>query len=114
VLFAMNAAAQRIDKLVIIGVGLIGGSFALAQKAAGATGTIVGVGRGHLNLEEALEFGILDRFVPLTVTGQASLRDRRWCCWPPRRAVSGAVLGDGAAPRLRTRSSPTPAALSRT
>jgi prephenate dehydrogenase len=65
VLFAMNAAAQRIDKLVIIGVGLIGGSFALAQKAAGATGTIVGVGRGHLNLEEALNLGIVDRFVPL-------------------------------------------------
>ncbi len=31
----MNAAAQRIDKLVVVGVGLIGGSFALAQKAAG-------------------------------------------------------------------------------
>ena len=61
----MNAAAQRIDKLVIVGVGLIGGSFALAQKAAAATGTIVGVGRGRINLEEAANLGIVDRFVPL-------------------------------------------------
>jgi len=61
----MNAPAPRIDKLVIIGVGLIGGSFALAQKAAGATGTIVGVGRGRINLEEAANLGIIDRFVPL-------------------------------------------------
>ena len=61
----MNASAQRIDKLLVIGVGLIGGSFALAQKAAAATGTIVGVGRGRINLEEAVNLGIIDRFVPL-------------------------------------------------
>ena len=61
----MNAPAPRIDKLVIVGVGLIGGSFALAQKAAAATGTIVGVGRGRINLEEAANLGIVDRFVPL-------------------------------------------------
>ena len=59
-------AAHRIDKLVIVGVGLIGGSFALAHKAAGATGTIVGVGRGRVNLEEAVNLGIIDRFVPLS------------------------------------------------
>jgi prephenate dehydrogenase len=61
----MNAPAPRIDKLVIVGVGLIGGSFALAQKAAAATGTIVGVGRGRINLEEAANLGIIDRFVAL-------------------------------------------------
>jgi prephenate dehydrogenase len=61
----MNASAPRIDKLVIIGVGLIGGSFALAQKAAAATGTIIGVGRGRTNLEEAANLGIIDRFIPL-------------------------------------------------
>ena len=61
----MNAAVQRIDKLVVIGVGLIGGSFALAQKAAGATGTVVGVGRGRVNLEEARNLGVVDRFVVL-------------------------------------------------
>lgn len=61
----MNAPAPRIDKLVIVGVGLIGGSFALAQKAAAAAGTIIGVGRGRINLEEAANLGIIDRFVPL-------------------------------------------------
>ena len=62
----MTTAAQRIDKLVILGVGLIGGSFALAQKAAGATGTIVGVGRERINLEEAVNLGIIDRLIPLS------------------------------------------------
>lgn len=61
----MTASVQRIDKLVVVGVGLIGGSFALAQKAAGATGTVVGVGRGRVNLEEARNLGIIDRFVSL-------------------------------------------------
>ncbi len=61
----MNAVPHRIDKLVVVGVGLIGGSFALAQKAAGCTGSVVGVGRGRLNLEEAVNLGIIDRFVPL-------------------------------------------------
>src|SRR5437879_8683437 len=61
----MNAPAPRIDKLVIVGVGLIGGSFALAQKAAAATGTIVGVGRGRINLEEAANLGIVDRYTLL-------------------------------------------------
>ncbi len=61
----MTPAAHRIDKLVVLGVGLIGGSFALAQKAAGAAGTIVGVGRGRVNLEEAANLGIIDRSVPL-------------------------------------------------
>jgi prephenate dehydrogenase len=61
----MKTPPQRIDKLVVVGVGLIGGSFALAQKAAGATGTVVGVGRGRVNLEEAANLGIVDRAVPL-------------------------------------------------
>ena len=34
-----------IGKLVVCGVGLIGGSFALALRRAGAVGRIVGVGR---------------------------------------------------------------------
>jgi len=62
---ATPPAAHRIDKLLVLGVGLIGGSFALAQKAAGAAGTIVGVGRGRVNLDEAANLGIIDRAVPL-------------------------------------------------
>ena len=53
-----------IDKLVIIGVGLIGGSFALALREAGAAGEIVGVGRSAANLEEALRLGVINRIAP--------------------------------------------------
>ena len=49
-----------IDKLVICGVGLIGGSFALALREAGAVGRIVGVGRSRAPLERALELGVID------------------------------------------------------
>ncbi|HEU4853284.1 MAG TPA: prephenate dehydrogenase/arogenate dehydrogenase family protein [Telluria sp.] len=48
-------------KVVIFGVGLIGGSFALALKAANAAGTIVGVGRHPEATARALELGIVDQ-----------------------------------------------------
>jgi len=51
----------RIAKLVVVGVGLIGGSFALALRRAGAVGTVVGVGRGRGNLDVAKARGIVDR-----------------------------------------------------
>ena len=50
----------RIEKLVIVGVGLVGGSFALALKGAGAAGRAIGVGRGAGNIRRALELGIID------------------------------------------------------
>lgn len=50
----------RIEKLTVIGVGLIGGSFALALKRSGAVGRVVGAGRGAANLEYALGRGIID------------------------------------------------------
>ena len=50
----------RIDKLVVVGVGLIGGSFALALKGAGAVGRVVGVGRSAANIYRAQELKIID------------------------------------------------------
>jgi prephenate dehydrogenase len=47
-------------KVAVIGVGLIGGSFALALKAANACSHVVGIGRSRANLELALERGIID------------------------------------------------------
>jgi prephenate dehydrogenase len=47
-------------KLAVIGVGLIGGSFALALKKAKAVSHVVGVGRSAANLKLALERGIVD------------------------------------------------------
>jgi prephenate dehydrogenase len=49
-----------IGKLAVFGVGLIGGSFALALKAAGAVSRVVGVGRSRGNLEAALAAGVID------------------------------------------------------
>ncbi|MGJ9419400.1 prephenate dehydrogenase [Massilia sp. CMS3.1] len=49
-----------LGKVVVIGVGLIGGSFALALKKAGAARHIVGMGRSHEAMARALELGIVD------------------------------------------------------
>lgn len=48
-------------KIVLFGAGLIGGSFALALKKAGAVGEVVGFGRSTSTLEQAQQLGILDR-----------------------------------------------------
>lgn len=56
---------MRIEKLVVIGVGLIGASCALAMRAAGAVRQVVGVGRSPENLRRALARGVIDRAVTL-------------------------------------------------
>jgi len=53
-------AKLRIGKLVIIGVGLIGGSFALALRRARAVRRVVGVGRTRRNLADALRLKAID------------------------------------------------------
>ncbi len=49
------------NKVAIFGVGLIGGSFALALKKAGVVGELVGTDRSSVSLERALLLGIIDR-----------------------------------------------------
>jgi prephenate dehydrogenase len=51
---------MRLRKLTVVGVGLIGGSFALALKGAGAVERVIGLGRGRANLERALALGAID------------------------------------------------------
>ncbi|MDD3517073.1 MAG: prephenate dehydrogenase/arogenate dehydrogenase family protein [Chromatiales bacterium] len=51
-----------IRRLAIIGVGLIGGSLALALRRAGYCGEVIGCGRGVANLDEAVRLGIIDRY----------------------------------------------------
>ena len=53
------------DKVVIVGVGLIGGSFARALRAAGFVKTVVGVGRSPEVMARALELGIVDEVAPI-------------------------------------------------
>jgi prephenate dehydrogenase len=47
-------------KIAIFGVGLIGGSFALALKRAHAVTHVTGVGRSMASLQRAQELGIID------------------------------------------------------
>jgi prephenate dehydrogenase len=49
-----------LQKLVIFGVGLIGGSIALALKKAGNAPHIVGIGRNASQLDLAIELGAID------------------------------------------------------
>lgn len=60
-----------IEKLAIVGTGLIGGSFALALKQAGAVGEVLGVGRSPAKLTIARELGLIDRTADWVQAGQA-------------------------------------------
>jgi len=51
-----------INRLAIIGVGLIGSSLSLALKQAGAVGQVVGYGRNRANLQKGVELGVIDSF----------------------------------------------------
>ncbi|MDR5804304.1 prephenate dehydrogenase/arogenate dehydrogenase family protein [Caballeronia sp. LZ001] len=58
--------AFSFNKLIIFGVGLIGGSLARAlRERAGIEGRVVGVGRSLRSVERALELGVIDEAVAL-------------------------------------------------
>ena len=76
-----------LKKLVIFGVGLIGGSVALALKKAGLVTHIVGIGRSETSLQAALDLGVID-------SAQSNISD----------AIEGAELILIAAPVAQTAS----------
>ncbi len=49
-------------KITVIGVGLIGGSFAKGLKEAGLVKTVFGFGKHELNLQKAVELGVIDAY----------------------------------------------------
>ncbi|TXH70701.1 MAG: prephenate dehydrogenase/arogenate dehydrogenase family protein [Thiothrix sp.] len=51
-----------INKLVIFGVGLIGGSLALALREANYCKEIVGCGRNAAQLQKAIDLGVIDSY----------------------------------------------------
>ncbi|MBT0653664.1 prephenate dehydrogenase [Geomobilimonas luticola] len=60
-----------IQRLCIIGVGLIGGSLARILREKGEVGEIVGIGRGEANLRRAVELGVINRYETDPVGGVA-------------------------------------------
>ncbi|WP_310446182.1 prephenate dehydrogenase [Thiobacillus sp.] len=60
-----------VDTLALVGTGLIGGSFALALKQAGAVRQVLGVGRNPVSLARAQQCGLIDRAVDWVEAGQA-------------------------------------------
>ena len=65
------SGAVKVDRLAIIGVGLIGGSFALALKQAGVVREVLGVGRTAASLILAQQRGVIDRAVEFAEAGEA-------------------------------------------
>lgn len=54
--------APFFNRMVVVGVGLIGGSLAMAGRRNGLVKEIIGVGRGIANLKEAVKLNIIDSF----------------------------------------------------
>jgi len=84
---------MRFDRVAVIGVGLIGGSFALALKKARLCGHVVGIGRSAANLQVAKDRGIID-----SVAAQAGDADLVLVATPVAQFPQ--VLGS-LAPRLK-------------
>lgn len=61
-----------IQKLAVIGLGLIGGSYARALRAAGQVGSITGYDPDAAQCEAALKLGVIDR---TAVTAAAAVED---------------------------------------
>ncbi|MBY6189676.1 bifunctional prephenate dehydrogenase/3-phosphoshikimate 1-carboxyvinyltransferase [Microbulbifer agarilyticus] len=64
---AMDAAGRKasgqIGRLVVVGLGLIGGSLALGLKAASGCREVIGVARRQQTCEQAVALGVVDRAV---------------------------------------------------
>ena len=61
------------ERIVVFGVGLIGGSFALALKQAGVVKRVIGVGRRAETLQRAHALGMIDAIGDLSSVAGADL-----------------------------------------
>jgi prephenate dehydrogenase len=77
----MSEPSFFVQRLAVIGVGLIGGSLARALREANAVGEVVGCGRDVAHLQRAQDLGVVDRWTT-----------------EPGKAVAGADLIVVAAP----------------
>jgi prephenate dehydrogenase len=58
----MSEPSFFVQRLAVIGVGLIGGSLARALREANAVGEVVGCGRDDAHLQRAQDLGVVDRW----------------------------------------------------
>jgi prephenate dehydrogenase len=56
-------ATDQNQVLAIVGVGLLGGSVALAAKARGIADRVIGIGRNPDRLQAAVDAGVIDEFL---------------------------------------------------
>lgn len=95
-----------IDRLTIVGVGLIGGSLAMALRKAGYVREVVGVGRSRENLVLAKDRGIIDRYTHDPFAGGVAGADVVFLAVPPESIAqmaadirpalkAGAIVTDG-------------------
>jgi prephenate dehydrogenase len=82
--------AGSIPVLAVVGVGLIGGSFAAALRRAGRVGRVLGVGRNGTSLVRARELGLIDEIA--TAADAAARADLTLLAAPV--GTFGAILAD--------------------
>lgn len=86
---AVTKKPQSFKRIAIFGVGLIGGSFALALKKAAAVQTVVGVGRSLASLQRAQQLGIIDE---IAVSVKAAVCDAELILIAAPVAQTAAIL----------------------
>lgn len=80
--------STRDTTLLIVGVGLIGGSIAAAARQRGLVSRILGTGRNAARVESAMQAGIIDEAVP-HLAESARMADLIVFCTPVDRIVPG-------------------------
>lgn len=64
------SAQPLVPVLAVVGIGLIGGSFAAALRRAKQVGRVLGVGRSQASMERAQALGLIDEAVSLEQAAQ--------------------------------------------
>ncbi|MGE5191706.1 MAG: prephenate dehydrogenase [Deltaproteobacteria bacterium] len=95
-----DARSPDFETIAVVGVGLIGGSIALAVKARGLARAVLGVGRNGNRLEEARRRGVIDESV-VDLRAAARRADLLMFCAPVDR-IAAAVRDAAAACRPGT------------
>jgi len=80
--------SQSFGTIAIVGVGLIGGSIALAAKSRGAAQSVIGVGRDAQRIDQARRRGIIDEGL-VDLAAAVRRADLVVFCTPVDRIVAG-------------------------